>query len=189
MADDVRAGVLAHYGSLDGTRSAIERLREAGHEDLTIFSPVPAPELEEAMGITSSPVRRWALLGGITGCLTGWLLTSGTSLAYPLITQGKPIVSVPPFIVIMFELTILLTGIFAFVGMLVHGRRPKLKLASEYRAVFSVDRWGVFVPVDEADRERVTSLVRETDPLEVEVQAEADDDLSYVSESVGGEGR
>lgn len=162
-------GLLAHYDSQAETRRAIEALREAGFEELEVFSPVPAPELEEAMGIHSSPVRRWALLGGITGCVTGFLLTTGTSLAYPLVTQGKPIVSLPPFIVIMFELTILLTGIFALVGMLVHAGKPSLKLAPAYRERFSVDRWGVHVEVPEEERGRAEETLRSTDAVELEV--------------------
>lgn len=164
------SGILAHYDTLEGTRRAIERLREAGHTDLEVFSPIPAPELEEAMEIHSSPVGLWALIGGITGCTTGFLLTAGTSLAYPLVTQGKPIVSVPPYIVVMFELTILLTGIFALLAMLVHARRPTLGLSPNYRQAFSVDRWGVFVPVGVEGRERTETLLRETSPVELEVR-------------------
>lgn len=164
------SGILAQYAELGRTREAIERLREAGHEDLQVFSPIPAPDLEEAAGIGGSPVRLWALIGGITGCTTGFLLTAGTSLAYPLVTQGKPIVSIPPFIVVMFELTILLTGIFAFFAMLIHARRPTLKLSPAYREAFSVDRYGIFVPVRDGERREVERLVRETGAVEVEVQ-------------------
>ncbi|MFQ5679984.1 MAG: DUF3341 domain-containing protein [Gemmatimonadota bacterium] len=164
------SGLLAHFERLDDTRRAIERLREAGHVELEVFSPIPSPELEEAMEIHSSPVGMWALIGGITGCTTGILLTAGTSLAYPLVTQGKPIVSVPVFIVVMFELTILLTGIFALFSMLVHARRPKLSLSPNYRPHFSVDRWGVFVPLAaEHDRSQAERLVRENGAVEVEV--------------------
>ena len=165
------SGILAQYDDLEVARSAIERLRAAGHTDLEVFSPIPAPDLEEAMGITSSPVRLWALIGGITGFTAAILLTVGTSLAYPLVTQGKPLVSIPPFIVVMFELTILLTGIFALVSMLVHARRPTLRLSPHYRTAFSVDRWGVYVAVPEERRREAEALVRETAPVEVEVDA------------------
>ena len=77
----------------------------------------------------------------------------------------------PPFFVVMFELAILLTGIFALFSMLVHARKPKLTLSPSYRAAFSVDRWGVFVAAGadrQADAER---LLGETDPLAVEVTA------------------
>lgn len=163
------SGVIAQYGSLGATARAIERLRADGFEDLEVFSPIPAPELEEAMGIHHSPVRRWALIGGITGCLTGLLLTSLTSLAYPLITQGKPIVAIQPFIVIMFELTILLTGIFALLGMLVHGRLPSLKLSPHYRKEFSEDRYGVFVAAEPHRRAQAEEALRATEPLEMEL--------------------
>lgn len=169
---DGTGGVLAHYDTLGGTKRAVESLRDQGFDDLEIFSPIPAPELEEAAGIGMSPVRRWALTGGITGLVTGFLLTSGTSLAYPLVTQGKPIVSMPPFIVIMFEMTILLTGIFALIGMLVHSRKPTLKLSPHYREVFSVDRWGIWVPATGDRHERAEEAVRATDAVEVEVEPE-----------------
>jgi hypothetical protein len=163
-------GVLAQYASLDETRQAIESLREAGHLDLQVYSPVPSEELEEAMDIHSSPVGLWALIGGITGCITGLLITAGTSLAYPIVTQGKPIVSIPPFIVVMFELTILLTGIFALMAMLIHARKPAFRLAESYRTSFSVDRWGVFVPSRGSEQSRVETIVREAGAVDVEVE-------------------
>lgn len=165
------SGVLGQYDSLHGTVEAIETLRAAGHTDLQVFSPIPAPEIEEAMDIHSSPVGMWALIGGITGCTTGLLLTAGTSLGYPLVTQGKPIVSIPPFIIFMFELTVLLTGIFGLVALLVHTRRPVIKLDPSYRTSFSVDRWGVFVPADDGSRSEAEKLVRETGALDIEVQS------------------
>lgn len=164
------SGILAHYGSLDDTRRAIERLREAGHLELEVFSPIPSPELEEAMDIHSSPVGLWSLIGGITGFVTAILLTAGASLAYPMVTQGKPIVSVPPYIVVMFELTVLLTGIFALFSMLIHARRPTLRLSPNYRRRFSVDRWGIFVPVPAHRRGEAEELVRKTGAVEVEVE-------------------
>jgi len=104
------SGILAEYDSVGKAIAGIKQLRAAGHDDLDVFSPIPYEELEVAMGIVSSPVRRWALIGGITGLVTAYALTALTSLAYPLITQGKPIVSLPAYFIIMFELTILFTG-------------------------------------------------------------------------------
>ena len=161
-------GVLALYGSLGATARAIEKLRAEGFEDLEVFSPIPAPELEEAMGIHGSPVRRWALIGGITGCLTGLLLTTLTSLAYPLITAGKPIAAIQPFIVIMFELTILLTGVFALLGMLVHGRLPSLRMSPNYRKAFSEDKYGIYVAAEPHRRAEAEETLRATEPIEME---------------------
>ncbi len=162
-------GVLGQYDTLKGTVAAIEQLRGAGHRDIEVYSPIPAPEIEEAMDIHSSPVRIWALVGAITGCVTGVLLTAGTSLAYPLVTQGKPIVSLPPFVVFMFELTVLLTGIFGLLALLIHTRRPVIKMDAAYRASFSVDRWGIFVRTGEDLRDSAKTLLKDTGALDIEM--------------------
>jgi hypothetical protein len=82
------SGILAQFETLGATRQAIERLRAEGHSELDVFSPIPAPELEEALGIVASPVGRWALIGGATGFLTAVALTGLTALAYPLVTAS-----------------------------------------------------------------------------------------------------
>ncbi len=161
-------GILAQYDTLGATRAAIERLREAGHADFDVFSPFPAPELEEAMGITSSPVRRWALIGGITGFVTATALTGLTALAYPLVTQGKPILSWPAFFVIMFEMTILFTGLFGFAGVLFHTWRSRRRLSPGYRDAFSVDRFGVYLPDAGTRTSELESLFEETGAVAVE---------------------
>jgi hypothetical protein len=166
------SGILAQYDSLGATRQAIERLRSEGHEQLDVFTPVMSPELEEALGIESSPVRRWALIGGITGFVTALALTSLTALAYPIVTQGKPIVSLPAFFIIMFEMTILFSGLFGFAGVLFHTRKPARRLSPHYRPAFSNDRFGIFVPAvgaTEADRVAIERLLRESGAVEVEV--------------------
>lgn len=163
------SGVLAQFDTLGATRNAIERLREAGHSDVEVFSPFPAPELEDAMGIVSSPVRRWALIGGMTGFATALFLTGLTAVAYPLVTQGKPILSWPAYFVIMFEMTILFTGLFGFLGVLHHTRKPG-RLPPHYRDTFSVDRFGVYVPsAVGAEQKGVEQLLREAGAVEAEV--------------------
>ncbi|MFQ5889471.1 MAG: DUF3341 domain-containing protein [Gemmatimonadota bacterium] len=162
------SGLLAEFGTLGETRRAIERLRDGGHADLEVFSPIPAEELEEALGIYSSPVRRWALIGGITGFSTAVLLTAWTSLAYPLVTQGKPIVSIPAYVIIMFELTILFSGIFGLLGLLHHARKPTFRLSPRYRETFSVDRFGVFVAAPAERRAEVEEILKGAGAVQVE---------------------
>lgn len=159
------SGILAEYDRVGAAIAAIRRLREAGHENLDVFSPIPYPELEEAMGIVSSPVRRWALIGGITGFATAVALTGLTSLAYPLITQGKPILSWPAYFIIMFELTVLFTGLFGFTGVLFHTRRSRKRLSPAYRSSFSVDRYGIWLPDGGDDAE---DILREAGAVSVD---------------------
>jgi hypothetical protein len=47
--------------------------------------------------------------------------------SWPLIVAGKPLISIPPFIVVAFACTILLGGIFSFVGFLYLSGMPSLR--------------------------------------------------------------
>ncbi len=165
-------GILAEYDSVGAAIAGIEQLRAAGHDDLDVFSPIPYEGLEEAMGIVSSPIRRWALIGGITGFVTAVALTALTSLAYPLITQGKPIVALPAYFIIMFELTILFTGLFGFAGLLFHTHKTRRRISPAYRERFSVDRYGIFVP-GHAGSESVERIMRDTGAVAVELEVGA----------------
>ncbi|MGZ8432659.1 MAG: quinol:electron acceptor oxidoreductase subunit ActD, partial [Candidatus Deferrimicrobiaceae bacterium] len=50
-----------------------------------------------------------------------------TTLSWPLIVGGKPIVSVPPFLIIAFALTILFGALSTFAGFLLLSRLPSLQ--------------------------------------------------------------
>jgi len=170
--DTEMSGILAEYDSVGAAIAGIKRLRAMGHDDLEVFSPIPYEALEQAMGIVSSPIRRWALIGGITGFVTAFALTSLTSLAYPLITQGKPIVSLPAYFIIMFELTILFTGLFGFAGVLFHTHKTRRRISGAYRESFSVDRYGVFVP-GESGSAIVEGVMLDTGAVSVEKEVGA----------------
>jgi hypothetical protein len=166
------SGILAEYDNVGKAIAGIERLRAMGHDDMEVFSPIPYEGLEVALGIDNSPVRRWALIGGITGFTTALALTSLTSLAYPLITQGKPIVSLPAYFIIMFELTILFTGLFGFGGVLFHTHRTRKRMSGAYRESFSVDRYGVFVP-GEAGSAIIEGVMRDSGAVAIESEVDA----------------
>ena len=137
-------GVFAH---VDTTVKAINELRAQGFSDFTVYSPVPVEEIEAVVeeGRPVSPVRLFTLIGGLTGTLTGFGLTIWSSLKWGLVTGGKPVVSIPPFVIIAFELTILLGGLCTLLGLLVLGRLPQLRPSASYDPRFSVDRFGIAV--------------------------------------------
>ncbi len=95
--------------------------------ELTVVMPVPVHEVEHLLHPRPSRLKFFTLIGAIAGLLSGFALTIGTSLDWPLITGGKPIVSLPPYIIIAFELTILFGGILTFVGFLILSRMPDIR--------------------------------------------------------------
>ena len=108
-------GVLGVFPHLDTATAAIRRLRKEGF-DLTVYSPTPRHEVEEALGTKESPVRIFTLVGAFTGTAAGTALATWASIDWPLIVGGKEIISLPAFSVIMFELTILLASFTSLLG-------------------------------------------------------------------------
>ena len=137
-------GVFAH---VDTTVHALEELRAKGYHDLTVYTPVPVHEIEEVLERDRpvSRVRLFTLIGGLTGTVSGFLLTIWSALVWGLTTGGKPVVSIPPFVVIAFELTILFGGLATLIGMVVLGRLPRLAPSPTFDPRFTNDRFGVAV--------------------------------------------
>jgi len=159
----------------DDTRCAraIEQLREAELGDFNTFSPIPSHKIEYAIGRSKSPVRWLVLAGGISGVLTGLAITIGTTYEWGLNAGGKPLVSWPPFIVICFELMVLLGGIFGFLGVLMLSGVPTTETAPGYDGRFGGDRFGIVVRCDEAQAERVESMLKESGAEEIVREDEA----------------
>jgi hypothetical protein len=152
---------------------AIEELRAAQVADFRTFSPIPSHRIEHAIGRKKSPVRWIVLAGGISGVLTGLAITIGTTYEWNLNAGGKPLLSWPPFIVICFELMILLGGIFGFFGVLGLAGVPTTESQPGYSGRFAGDRFGLVIRCDEAEAERVESMMKESGAEEVVREDEA----------------
>jgi Protein of unknown function (DUF3341) len=145
----------------------IERLRSAKPIGVRVFSPIPSHHIEHAIGKPKSPVRVFVLTGGILGVISALALTIGTSREWNLVVGGKPIVSWPPFIVIIFELMVLFGGISAVLSFLFNARVPAFEIDARYSSRFSEDRFGVVVRCEEGDGTRFESILREAGAEEV----------------------
>jgi len=138
-------GLLASFAAPAGAASAVRNLRASGFHDVRVAMPAPFPEVVAAIGKPRSRIDFITLPGALVGLFCGIALTVGTSLAWSLITGGKPIVSWPPFIIVIFEVTVLIGSLTNLIAVSVgswHGGRPRV--FPENR-LFSGDRIGVFV--------------------------------------------
>jgi molybdopterin-containing oxidoreductase family membrane subunit len=141
------ASVLGIFAHVDTTVEAVRQLRLKGFSELTVYTPTPVEDIEQEVEQTHplSRVRWFTLIGGLTGTATGFFLTIWSSLIWSLLTGGKAPVSIPPFIIIAFELTILFGGLATVLAILVLGRLPKIKPSTTYDPRFTLDRFGVAV--------------------------------------------
>jgi hypothetical protein len=138
-------GVLGVFSDIDGAVEAIERLRAADMPRVIAFSPMPSHDLEHALHPPPSPVRMFTLIGGLTGAATGFALPTWTSLDWALVTGGKPIISIPPMVIIAFELAILFGALSTVAGLFINARLPRARTQVIYDPSFSAGNFGVFV--------------------------------------------
>ncbi len=136
-------GVVGVFGYLDDAVAALTELKRRGYTQLTVYSPVPRHELDAVLAKKESPVRVFTLVGGLTGVSFGFFYAIATSVDWPLVVGGKPIVSIPPFIVIGFETTILIGALVTVLGMLLTAKLPRLGRAPGYDPRFSSDKIGI----------------------------------------------
>jgi len=141
-------GILAIYSYLDDVCHVIEKVRDkaefAQHE---VFTPTSYHEIEEASGFGPSPVRLFTLIGGLTGTCTGFALPLLTDYDWQMVVGGKQagVLSLPAYVVLGFELTILFGAIATILGMLVMSRIPNPK-TTVLDTRLTDDKFGVFVP-------------------------------------------
>src|SRR5579872_6933484 len=130
-------GLMAEFESPGELVAAARRTREAGFRKYDAYSPMPIHEMDEAMDLRDNRVSLFTLIGGLLGCAGGFCLCAWVSnIALPLNVAGRPKVSVPMFIPITFECTILLGGLTAAIAMILLNGLPR-----PYHPVFNVERF------------------------------------------------
>ncbi len=163
------SGIVAVYRYVDAAADAIRALKEMGYRDFTVYTPVPNAEIAEAVGHKVSPVRLWTLIGGLVGLTAGFAMALWMSYDYPIVVGGKPLGSVIPYVVIGFELTILIGALSTVAGLVIHSLLSYRKAGFDGR--FTNDCVGVFVPCPVERRPAVEELLRSHGAEEVRVEA------------------
>jgi hypothetical protein len=172
MSTHTVTGTLGVYDGVDAATHTIERLRAAGIKRITVFSPVPSHELEHALHAGESPVRLFTLVGGLTGAATGFAFPTWTSLDWPLVTGGKPIISMPAWVIIAFELTILFGALSTVAGVFICARLPQRRIMQIYDSRFSSDRFGILVMPPAGREGEVRNIMRDYGAAEIRERVE-----------------
>jgi hypothetical protein len=135
------------YRHVDAASHAIRQLRDTGYRDLTVYTPVPNHEI---------------------AAFTGFAMTLWMSYDYPVVVGGKPLGSIPPYVVLAFELTILFGAMATIFGLLFHIWKDRRVAAYDPR--FSDDHIGVFVRCPVERRASVEQMLKSAGAVEVRVE-------------------
>ncbi|HTB52087.1 MAG TPA: DUF3341 domain-containing protein [Ferruginibacter sp.] len=114
MAGGIKKFVVGSFDDEAVLFPAVKNVRRAGYKIHDVYTPFPIHGLDHAMGLRETSIHTAGFIYGITGTTTAlscisWILVRD----WPLNFGGKPHFSLPAWIPITFELTVL----FAAVGM------------------------------------------------------------------------
>ena len=153
--------------------AAAESLKLSGFDDISLLSPIPLEEAQEVLGLGKSPVRHFSLAGAIFGALFGFGMSVATALTFILPTGGRAIITVPPYLIITYEMTILMGVLFTLIGFHFVSGLPAWR-DKPYLPSANIDRFVVVVEDAAGDQAaRAEAIIREAGAVEIQ-QMEVD---------------
>ena len=106
---------------------AAAALRQSGVHEFEAISPFPVHGIDEAIGLKRSWIPYACFVFAILGCAFGvWFTWWTSAVDWPLIIGGKPMWSLPAFIPIIFECTILFAALGSVGTMLMVNCLPQV---------------------------------------------------------------
>jgi len=133
---------------------AVRKLRDSNETILDVLSPFPVHGLDDALSIKRSRIPVGGFIFGALGAILAfgfqaWVFT----IDYPLIIGGKPYFSIPTFIPITFEVTVLFGGLSMVAAFLI---RSKLKPEIEFETFDDRITDDLFVILIDSGEEKTT---------------------------------
>ena len=164
-------GVLGIFSYVDDLLSGLKNLKMRNFEIRSVFSPLRLRAIQEILGTKPSIVRFITLIGGILGGTSLVGLAIYAHLSFNLITSGKPILPAVPWVIVLFEGTVLLAAIFSVIAWIIKGGLPRIRYKSGqsagYDPRFSGDRFGILVSCTDMERDRIIKILQEAGAEEV----------------------
>lgn len=146
--------LVAEFETPEQLLAAAEAARHAGYRKMDAYSPFPIHGLSDAIGFSDQKVPWIVFAGGLTGAFAGYSLQWYTSVVdYPLNVGGKPLNSLPAFIPITFEATVLFAALGAVFGMLALNGLPR-----PYHSIFNTPGF------ERASQDRFFLAIESKDP-------------------------
>jgi hypothetical protein len=147
-------GLLAEFDTPADLVSAARQARAEGYRKMDAYTPFPVEGLADALELGSTKVPLIVLIGGLLGAAIGYGMQYFLmAVDYPLNIGGRPYHSWPAFIPITFEMTVLVAGLSAVLGMLALNGLPM-----PYHPIFNAPRFAL------ATRDRFFLCIESADP-------------------------
>jgi hypothetical protein len=154
--------------------SAVRKVRSSGVKIHEVYSPFPVHGLDEALGYKKTRLPIAAFIFGLTGtCLA--LLMQIWMLGYdwPMIIGGKNFTSLPPFIPVTFELTVLLSALGMVATFMIISDMKPYGWPRQFDIRSTDDKHVMAVDVDlngAKSKDEITRLLKDAGASEVNVK-------------------
>lgn len=146
-------GLMAEYDTPERVLTAAEAARKAGYARMDAYTPHPVDGLDDALGMRPTNLGFLVLGAGLFGAAAGYFLQWYAAVEfYPLNIGGRPLHDWPTYVVVTFEVTVLLAAFTAGLFMLARNGLPR-----PYHPVFNApgferaSRDGYFLCIESAD--------------------------------------
>ena len=115
-----------HVGTFEDEHTLLTAVRacnQAGVEVVDVITPYPLHGLDEELGLRRSRLPWVCLAGGAAGLAIGlWFQYWSSATDWPIDVGGRPFDSLPAFMVVAFEMTILIAGLTTAAALLWRNR-------------------------------------------------------------------
>ncbi len=147
-------GLVAEFVDEHAILEAARRAYAEGYRRLDAYTPIPVEGLSDLVGFRKSRIPLLMLLGGIAGLIGGFALQYWVHVInYPINIGGKPLNSVPMWVPVTFETTVLLAALTGVLAMIVLNGLP-----APYHPLFNVAEFA------RASQDRFFLAIEATDP-------------------------
>ena len=157
-----KRSVLGLFTDENVVADTMDTLKAEGYDtnEYEVLTGTPYPEGTFGEAEPVHKLYRWPLMGAVSGFIIGIILTAGTQIAYPVVTGGKPILSIPPMAIIIYEGTMLGAIIFTVIGVIFESRLPRLFMGA-YDTRITEGYIGVTVTTDAARIGKAEDLLKQ----------------------------
>ncbi|GIK60472.1 MAG: hypothetical protein BroJett017_13620 [Ignavibacteriota bacterium] len=176
MAEKRIYGVTALFNDPNAITSAAKKVANAGFTKWDVNSSYPIHGIEKAMKLKPSMLGIVTLISGLSGIVVALLMMWWTmSVDYPMIIGGKPYFSLPAFIPITFEVTVILATVSTVVAMFAFffglPRNVHALHDTVYMKKVSRDHFGIVIEAIDPkfDEKNTLEFLKNLKPLSTEI--------------------
>ena len=176
MADKKIFGLTALFNDPDTITSAARKVADSGFTKWDVNAPYPIHGIDKAMKMKPSTLGFVTLIFGLTGVAVALFFMWWTmSIDYPMVIGGKPFFSLPAFIPVTFEVTVIMATVSTVVAMFAFffglPRNSHALHDTDYMKKVSRDHFGIVIEsTDPKFNERSTlEFLKSLNPISTEI--------------------